>query len=337
MKRLIGKTVPLYVFLLASGLLILILFHLNDAAPQAHREIREATTLVERAATMQQFRQNEYELIKPLLLTESSSESESLRELKRALFFEINNLKSNGTVKEASVYIQNMNDGDWISVNGQTTYAPGSMIKIAAMITYLSMSEDDPSLLSKQYTFKGPVKGMPLQTFNGEPMEAGKKYDARELLSRMIISSDNYATQLINNALDIQRFKKLFTDLGIPEPDVLDPKFTIAIENVSKFLNVLYNSTYLNPENSEFALSLLTQSSFNIGIVGGVPAQIKVAHKFGEMKIDSEAQLHETAIVYEGNDPYLITIMTKGNSIKELPGALSGLSKIAYGKMKKSS
>ena len=188
--------------------------------------------------------------------------------------------------------------------------------------------------MTKDFDAPERIKNVPEQTFKDEPITPGKKYRAKELLTRMIVNSDNRATLIINESMDISIFKKLFTDLGIPEPDPHDPNFKIDVSDLSKFMNILYNATYLNKSNSEYALSLLIESSFTQGIVSGIPADIKVAHKFGETGNNTEAQLHETAIVYLDNDPYLITIMTKGKDVQRLPEALSGLSKITYQKMK---
>ena len=205
------------------------------------------------------------------------------------------------------------------------------------MITYLKMCEQNPKLLTREFLFQGRRKGVPNQTFNEDPLVAGRKYSAKELLYDIIVKSDNDATLMINESLDLNAFKKLFTDINIAEPDVHNPNFKIDVSDLSKFLRILYNATYLNKENSEFALSLLSESSFTKGIVSGLPADTKVVHKFGETGTSTEAQLHETAIVYVGNEPYLITIMTKGKNVQQLPGVLSDLSKIAYERMKSDS
>jgi len=335
MKKILVKKIPLYFLFIATGLLLLIIHQLNNTAPQAKLEIQQAIApVVESSDKIEQVRLKEYNLTSPLLTAELLSESDNMKELKRSLNLEINQLKMNGTISEASVYVRILNNGHWTSVNSDAQYAPGSVIKIAAFITFLKMSEQNPKMLSREFIAPANINKVPGQTFKTEPMVAGKKYSATELLNRMIVNSDNQATLLINESLDINLFKKLFTDLGIAEPDVQDPNFKMDVSDLSKFLNILYNATYLNKNNSEYALSVLSQSSFSQGIVNGIPHEIKVAHKFGETGNKTEAQLHETAIVYIGNDPYLITIMTKGKNVQRLPEVLSDLSKITYLRMK---
>ncbi len=336
MKRILFKKLPFYFFGIGTGLLSLIIYHLYDTKDDELKAMQQIPQQVAPSTKIQQLRLQDYELTKPLLLTEVLSEAEDLKDLKRELNLQINELKLNGTINDASVYIRQVNSGEWTSVNNETMYAPGSIIKVAGVITYLKMCEANPKLLEKEFLFEGRRKGVPSQTFNEDPLVAGKKYKAKELLYDMLVKSDNDATLMINESLDLNVFKKLFTDLNIAEPDVHDPNFVIRVSNLSKFMRVLYNATYLNQKNSEFALSLLTQSSFKEEIVSVLPPELKVAHKFGETGTVTEHQLHETAIVYVGQ-PYLITIMTKGSNVKRLPEALSSLSKIAYERMKGSS
>lgn len=334
MRRILLRKIPFYFLLIAISLLWLIIYQLYDIVPVAKQEIQLALVPdPDNSRKIEEVTLQEFQLIKPLLMTEVLSESVSLKDLNRALAFEINTFKLNGTISDASVYVSQLNDGEWTAVNGSAAFAPGSIIKIAAMITYLKMSEENPVLLNKEYLFQGKRKGVPIQTFNDDPLQPGKKYSGRELLLRVIVNSDNDATLIINESLDLNIFKKLFTDLGIAEPDVHDPHFTIDVTDLSKFLRILYNATYLNKENSMYALSLLSKSTFSKGIVSGLPANTIIAHKFGETGSPTEAQLHETAIVYITGEPYVITIMTKGKSVQRLPEVISGLSKITYERM----
>jgi beta-lactamase class A len=56
-------------------------------------------------------------------------------------------------------------------------------------------------------------------------------------------------------------------------------------------------------------------------------------HKFGEAGDANEKQLHESAIIYLDNNPYLLTIMTKGNDMKKLPDVINQISALIYQNM----
>src|SRR5690349_3303047 len=101
MKKILVKKVPLYLLLIATGLLSLIIYHISSTAPQAKKEIQEAIApVIESSNHFQLIRMKEYSLISPLLLTERLFESDNLKELKRSLSFEINQLKMDGTIND---------------------------------------------------------------------------------------------------------------------------------------------------------------------------------------------------------------------------------------------
>ena len=95
----------------------------------------------------------------------------------------------------------------------------------------------------------------------------------------------------------------------------------------------IYNASYLNRTNSEYATELLQKCNFNEGMKSGLPNSVKVAHKFGEAGDQNEQQLCETAIVYLNNNPYVLTIMTKGKDFKQLPQVTKEISSIVYQNM----
>jgi beta-lactamase class A len=150
----------------------------------------------------------------------------------------------------------------------------------------------------------------------------------------MIVYSDNYATHLLNLNLNINDFKKLFVEAGLPEPNVFDPNYEITTAGYSRFMRILYNSSYLSKDNSEYALTLLCQSKFKDGLLKNIPDNIEVAHKFGESatgpRNNQVNQLHESGIFYCNDHPYLLTVMTKGKNVKTLPDVLSQISSEVY-------
>jgi beta-lactamase class A len=81
---------------------------------------------------------------------------------------------------------------------------------------------------------------------------------------------------------------------------------------------------------SDKALGLLSKTAFKEGLVAGVPKEIKVAHKFGEQKNGTEQQFHDCGVVYYPNNPYVICIMTRGNSPDELKPIIKEISQKVY-------
>ena len=278
-------------------------------------------------------RLNGYGFVKPLMFVESNCESDRFSSVKQ----EINNLiegyKKSGVLNSASVYLKEYNNNDWMTINESEMYKPGSLLKVPELITFLKMEEDHPGILEKELTFEHPYSTTKKPIFLSQSIQLGQKYTIKQLLKYMIEYSDNNATLLLNANIDVNTFKKVFTDFGLQAPDWNAIDYPVNVKNYSLFLRSLYNASYLNTENSEFATELLSKCDFKDGILKGLPSDIRVAHKFGEAGDAKEVQLHESALVYINNNPYLLTVMTKGKDLTQLPKVISDISEKVYRNM----
>ena len=277
-------------------------------------------------------RLNGYNFIKPLLSAEPECEAEKYMPIKSAISDQISILKSAGIITTASVYVRDFDHGDWISVNDDEKYLPGSLMKVPTMIAMMRMAEENPKILDKVVTLDKPYTNK-IVSFKSKTLEAGHNYSIREALRYMIEYSDNNASSLIAKNIDVTTFQKTFVDLGLPAVNVETAINHYTARELSVFLKILYNASYLNINNSEYATELLTKSDFDQGIAAGLPPSTKIAHKFGEAGDNSGLQLHETAIVYMGKSAYEITILCKGTVLDRMPQALSSISKVVYDKM----
>lgn len=270
-----------------------------------------------------------YQFIKPLIYSEPASEASIYQKLKADLSMKIEQYKTVGILEAASVYVRSFHQGEWMYLNDQETFNPGSLIKVPVMITMLKMEELHPGFLQSRIKFDQRTAVVPTQTFNSKTIELGKTYSIAELIEYMIVHSDNEATHILNMTMDVPLFKKVFTDLGLAEPNVTDKHFQITPKDYSTFFKVLYNATYLSREHSELALNLLTRVAYKDGMVHGLPANTIVAHKFGEGGSVEIRQLHETGIIYQsGQTPYVLVIMTKGRDVQKLPAVISSITEV---------
>ena len=131
-----------------------------------------------------------------------------------------------------------------------------------------------------------------------------------------------------------ERYFRTFQDLGLPVPGRGTVAYRMTVRDYSVFMKALYNSSYLSPLRSEYALELMTRSDFKQGLEAGIPAGIDIAHKFGEAGDPTEKQLHETGLVYMEGYPYLITVMTRGQQVDSLAGAIASISRLVYERMR---
>ncbi|MEP7165405.1 MAG: serine hydrolase [Ferruginibacter sp.] len=271
-----------------------------------------------------------YQYIRPLLYADRPCQSEKLMPLKNQVESLIKGYKLSGTINSASVYLRELNQGEWITAGDADTFNPGSLLKVPELMTFCKMNEKTPGLLDRTITYDKPLNLAKHAIHLSKSIELGRTYTIRELLYYMIAYSDNNATMLLNMRMDVEVFKKVFTDLGLPLPDLTKNDIPITAKDYSYFMRVLYNASYLNISDSEFCTELLSHSDFTQGLVSGLPKDVKVAHKFGEAGDGSSAHFSESGIIYIRNSPYLITVMTKGKDNKVLPSVISDISKTVF-------
>jgi beta-lactamase class A len=339
---MLSRKIPLY-FLLASLLAtnLLTFFVLNELEKKKQgiqfleQQSNYLKTSASPACQYNIARLNGYRLIRPLIFAEPTCETENLQPIKQAIEEKINNLKHSGLIRNASVYLRLFNRGEWISVEDQEKYSPGSLLKVPELITIMKMKETNPDILKTKLLFEKPIETNKTTTFVSKGIEPGKSYTVQELLHYMIAYSDNNATYLLNKFMDMNVFKKVFTDLGLPEPDMTSSDYKISAREFSIFMKVLYNASYLSIKDSEFCTELLAKCDFNKGLVAGVPEYCQVAHKFGEGG-DASTQtfnLSESGLVYCNNKTYLLTVMTNGNDMKSLAPVITSISNLVYNQL----
>lgn len=272
-----------------------------------------------------------YQYIKPLEWAEEDLQSTELTNLQNKIIKKIESYKKDGSIASASVYLKIFGKEKWFCINDTETYFPGSLMKVAGLISYLRMEENTPGLLNKKITFNTPVgEIIPNQTFNSNRIKPGETHTVKELLKYMVAYSDNNATFLLNKNVDNKAFLKLFSDLNITLKSGANGNALMNVKDYSRLLTVIYNSSYLSINHSEYAAELLSQCDFKKGMVKALPPNTKVVHKFGEMGDSNYHQLHESGIIYSKNETFLLTIMTKGVDVNKLPDVISDITKITY-------
>lgn len=262
------------------------------------------------------------------------TENVNLNRLKSETIRIIDQQINSNKINFASVYFRDLNNGPWFGINESELFSPSSLIKVPLMMTYYHLAETDSSILNK-IIVNDHLFDPNRQNFQPEvTLKVGESYPVSELIDRMIIYSDDQAYDLLNNNLPNSDITQIYNDLGIDISAALkDPNGNILpVVNYASFFRILFNASYLNKENSEKALKLLSQSKFKDGLVAGVPQNIVVAHKFGERQYlaTGDKQFHDCGIVYKKDNPYLICIMTRGREFTPLIETIKTISKNIY-------
>ncbi|MDR3680095.1 MAG: class A beta-lactamase-related serine hydrolase [Flavipsychrobacter sp.] len=274
-----------------------------------------------------------YTFVSPLLYVDRECESPELVPLKESVINAINRAKNEGLVSSASVYVRSLNKPLWTAVDAENKYHPASLAKVPVLITYMRMVEGNNQVLNQKIAFAKQDTALPHEHYTSKNIQPGNSYTVKDLLHYMIAYSDNNATLLLMQHMNIDVYNKLFTDLGLAVPSNDYNQFQLSVKEYSLFLRVLYNATYLSVPASEYALELLAECDFKEGMLKLLPSTVKVAHKFGESGYGTTYELHESGIVYAGVTPYLITIMTTGSDLSKQATVISNISAQVYNAM----
>jgi len=279
-----------------------------------------------------------YKLVSPLLVCSSAQASDYDPDLalQNKIEAQIRAAEGAGQATDVSVYFRGFS-GHWVGVNDDDQYAPASLLKVPIMIAYFKESENVPGLLSKQLTYDGSTDANSAEVFKSAYDLKPGTYTISQLIQAMIEYSDNNAAMLLYNNMDPAWLSEVYTDLGLSvQPGGTATAEDITAKQYSYFFRILYNATYLTPEDSETALEYLTNSDFPQGIQSSVPQNTPVASKFGERTVlDTsgnvvERELHDCGLIYLGSKNYVVCIMTKGKDFNALTSVIQSISKTVY-------
>jgi len=288
-------------------------------------------------STSKQVRLGEGRLTNPLLeceVAEGTIDAEKIN-FKSKLEELIHDLEAETSVSEIAVYFRDLNNGPTFGVKQDDPFVPASLLKVPIMMAYYRAADNDSSILEKKLLFTGTETSGAQQTIlPAEHLVKGKEYTIDDLIERMIIYSDNDALLLLFKELPIEDHTRLYNLLGVDSAVVTNSAASLSVKQYAAFFRILYNASFLSQERSEKALMLLSNIDFAEGLQKGVPADVIVAHKFGERQINTgERHLHDCGIVYYPKHPYLLCVMTRGSETPVLERAIADVSAFIYNKI----
>lgn len=89
----------------------------------------------------------------------------------------------NQKADNVSLYFRDLNNGPWISINGQEKFSPASLLKVPLMIALFKIAEQDPQFLKK--IIKAEDDSSQIFSQNIKPtkiISPGEEYSIEELI-----------------------------------------------------------------------------------------------------------------------------------------------------------
>ena len=134
----------------------------------------------------------------------------------------------------------------------------------------------------------------------------------------MINQSDNNDWETLMQFIGFQYQASYAKSININSYDVMNNR--INPNDMSLLLQKLYTGKLLNQQDTNLLLSYMQHTNNDSLIPPAVPSGIKVYHKYGSFN----GNLHDTAIIDNGKNPFILTIYSSTKS-----GALSYQQKVS--------
>jgi len=209
------------------------------------------------------------------------------------------------------IYFQYLPTGVAIGVNETKPFTSASLLKVPTVMMVYKMIEE------------GKVKEDQLLEIKEEHLDqgygdlwrvgAGTKITVKEAIEKSLVESDNTAHNLLYE-LSGGAPLEVFKYLDIPS-QVLDGQAVVTTRNYSSILRSLFFSAYLNFENSNEIIALLTKAKHGEALRADVPEEVKVALKIGvfEQQEGGSANTYgNCGIFYVPNRNYVLCVMYTG-------------------------
>ncbi len=222
------------------------------------------------------------------------------------------------------VYFEYLPSGTSIGVNDREEHRFASLLKVPVVMAYYLQAEKEG--LSINQTFE--IKDDELDKGYGDLWRKGygTKITANELIKEILINSDNTALKVLADHTKRGYVEFIFNNLDVTLDRDENNIQTISPKKYSSIFRSLYLSSLLPKEQSNKILEVMTQSSAHDTLTEGVPPQIKVANKIGEL---SDELYWDCGIIYEPKRPYLVCAFST-QTTSEAKNDISTISKIIY-------
>ncbi len=231
---------------------------------------------------------------------------------------------------EAAVFFQDLKTDRTAAANAEEIFAAASVIKVPIAVEAFRQVEagilDLDALYAVHESRKAGGSGVL------RPMHSGLAVTFRDLVTLMIIVSDNTATNMVIDLVDMEAVNETAGRLGLSNTLLrrklvggafyARPDYSLAIDNhitaqdMGLLLHRLVNGQGVSPASDGALLDIMAMQQVNDRIPLLLPPGTRVAHKTGE----SQLNRHDVGVVYGrelGPDgrpvpAYILAVLTRG-------------------------
>ncbi|MDF2674226.1 MAG: putative beta-lactamase [Clostridiales bacterium] len=234
-----------------------------------------------------------------------------------------------------SFVIKNLSSGELLSYGENEVISSASLIKIPIMGEVLRQVSEGSLSLEQRIIVNWEDK-VPFSILT--ELSTGNSYTLKDLITLMIIQSDNTATNILIDLVGMDSINNFICNNGLSST-VLGRKmmdfnarkegrdnYTTAMD-MANILEKIYNKELVNKDSSILMMDILKKQLDNSMIRLFIPEETVIAHKTGGL----DGIEHDTGIVLSEECDYIISVLTWNADLTYISKATIGeISRIVY-------
>ncbi|MDP2872371.1 MAG: serine hydrolase [Bacillota bacterium] len=230
-----------------------------------------------------------------------------------------------------AVWWEHLATGEVVQLDAEEVYPAASVIKIPILVEAFRQAEEGKLFLESLYSVHEGRRAGGSGVF--KEFHAGLEVTLRDILTFMIIVSDNTATNLAIDLAGMPSINDTIRRLGLRHtalrrrlmggPFYDRPDYSLAIDNILSavdmglLLRLLARGQAVSATSDAAMLDILLRQQVNDRIPMMLPRGVRVAHKTGEF----QTTRHDAGVVYGPDGPaYVLVVLTRG--LKRPPKAV---------------
>jgi len=222
------------------------------------------------------------------------------------------------------ISVRNLDTGEALSIRGHETFPSASLIKVAVMVALFHEVEEGRMQLDERTTMiaRDRVGGSGIL----KHMQSGTSLTMEDAAWLMITLSDNTATNLILDKLDVRPVGAKMEALGLPHSKIHSKTFrretSIAMDSsvvyglgvttpdeTVELFRLLHEGKAVSPALDSLSLEILLANQDRNMLTRWLPPGTPVAHKSGTV----DRARNDCGILYTPTAPIAICVMTREN------------------------
>lgn len=221
-----------------------------------------------------------------------------------------------GTV---GLVIEDLTTGERLEWSPETQFLAASIIKIPILVEGLRQAEEGTVRLDQMVPVPDDAKVGGFGIL--KELTSVTSISLLDLLTLMIIVSDNTATNLCIDVLGVESINRTIASLGLTgtqlQRKMMDyeardrglENFTTPAD-VARLLRLIATRQILTPEACDLALDIMARQQVRDRLPLYLPDDMRVAHKTGELS----GVRHDAGVIFFESDPVIVVALTQGFS-----------------------